>query len=157
LLGALPNLSPEFILIIAGVPTVSFDSYEKYIIENNLSDRVITYLRFIEDDEMNYLVQYCDLVVLPYKKIFQSGVLLNVLSQKALILSSDLEPNKETIIDGVNGFLFKSESVASLVEKVKYIFKQNPNSLKSIKQNGFKTVIIDYDWNVIVLNLLDQL
>jgi glycosyltransferase involved in cell wall biosynthesis len=154
LLSALTQLPPNVMLIIAGRPVINFDEYTRYINSNGLTERVITYLRYIQDNEMDYLVQQSDLVVLPYKQIFQSGVLLNILSQRSLILASDLEPNMDVIKDNVNGFLFKSEDAQSLAEKITQIFDTDPEKLLSVKNKGYDTVTNDYDWNTIVSELL---
>lgn len=154
LIDAMGILPLEYILIVAGRLVTDFTSYQKSIDRSELNHRVIKLLRFIEDDEMNYLIQNCDLVVLPYKIIYQSGVLLNTLSQESLVVASDLPPNEDIIVDGKNGFLFKSNSSTSLAEKINYIFSLDKKERKAIKIAGKNTVINNYDWNEIVESLV---
>ena len=55
-----------------------------------------------------------DIAALPYREIYQSGALLMAMSHGVPVIVSDLEAMKETVVDGETGFLFESESVASL-------------------------------------------
>jgi D-inositol-3-phosphate glycosyltransferase len=157
LLEAIKKSSEEIMLIVAGKAAIDFREYQKYIIENNLGRRVYVYSRFIQDDEMYYLFQNADLIVIPYLKIFQSGVLLNAISQKSLVLASNLEANADIIKDGYNGFLFDTGSSTSLKNKISSIFSLRPGVLNQIKENGYNTLVSDYNWNDILRDLIRKL
>ncbi|WP_121809110.1 glycosyltransferase family 4 protein [Mucilaginibacter kameinonensis] len=157
LVKAMSDLPDNVHLIIAGNPVIDFRPYEQMIQNLNLDKQITKYLRFIEDDEMNYLIRQVDIVVLPYKKIYQSGVLLNVMSQNSLVMASDLEPNKDIIEDGVNGFLFKSESVDDLINKATKILSFDEQLLNEIRENAFNTVTDHYDWDQIIASLIQNL
>lgn len=147
-------------LIIAG--KVWNDNYEKYIeLINNfdLEEKVIFLKRFIPDEEMDLLFSVSDIVVIPYREIYQSAVLLNALSYPSLVLCSDLEPNKEVIIDENNGFLFKSSNIQSLSEKLSMLLSLENNVRDRIKRKALETVKGEHSWDYSakkILNYLEQ-
>lgn len=53
--------------------------------------------RFVSDEELYDRIDYSDVILLPYREISQSGVLLLALSYKKCILTSDLPSFKETL------------------------------------------------------------
>lgn len=145
-------------LIIAGkVWKDTFSTYEDLIAQHNLSDKIILHQRFIPDNEKDLFFTIADLVVIPYKKIYQSGVLLTSLSYPAITLCSDLEPNREVINDEINGFLFESNNSRSLSQKINYILKLNTNTLSEIKQNALKTVKEDFNWEYPAIEIFKNL
>ena len=93
---------------------------------------------------------YCaaDLVVLPYKKIYQSGVLVMTLSYGKPALVSDLPPLKEVVTDMQTAFLIESENSISLAEKLNLILL-DPEKLEQVRINGEELINTKYDWNEI--------
>ena len=119
LLEALHYSKTNYKLIIAGKLRIEkFDSCQKIIDKYNLQDRVITMLRFIPDNGVNKLFSLCDAVVLPYKIIYQSGVLLMAMSFGKVAIASDLPPFKEIIQNEKNGLLFKQNNAVDLAEQI---------------------------------------
>jgi glycosyltransferase involved in cell wall biosynthesis len=145
-------------LIIAG--RAWKDDLEKYEdLINNLSikDNVLFYNRYITDQEKDLFFSVADLVIIPYKKIYQSAVLLTAISYPTLILCSDLEPNLEIIEDGENGFLFKSSNVESLTDKLKQINLLSEEEIKKIKKNAFETVKNRFNWDYTANKILENI
>jgi len=62
-------------LIVAGEPGEVFGHYIQKIEELSLSSRVILDLRYIPFDRVKVYFSAADVVVLPYRRIYQSGVL----------------------------------------------------------------------------------
>ena len=93
---------------------------------------------------------YCaaDLVVLPYKKIYQSGVLMMTLSYGKPVLASDLPPLKEIVADMQTAFLFESENSTLLAEKINLILL-DPKKLEEVRVNGQELINVRYDWDEI--------
>jgi glycosyltransferase involved in cell wall biosynthesis len=147
LLEALSDVPKDIKLIIAGKPWKSdFTKYEKLIDKYQLSNRIIKKIQFIEDDEREKLFFASDVNVLPYRVIYQSGVLLMAMSHGLPVIASDLEANKEVIEDGINGFLFKTEDSKELSEKIRKYFNQD-SSIAEIQTNAFNTIKNEYNWN----------
>jgi len=86
--------------------------------------------------------------VLPYKKIYQSGVLMMALSYERPVLVSDLPPLKELITNNENGFTFQSENSADLYDRLKKILFDKEN-LDRVAKNGVELIKSKYNWNKI--------
>jgi len=141
--------NPDVLLLVAGKPWENdFAIYQKIIDKNNISDYCILHTRFIEHDDVAHYYCASDLVVLPYKKIYQSGVLMMALSYERPALTSDLPPLKEVINDNQNGFLFKTEDVDSLANNLDRILS-NEHLLEQVRIEGAKLIKSKYDWNEI--------
>jgi glycosyltransferase involved in cell wall biosynthesis len=90
----------EVLLTIAGRPWgTSVKYYNALIDELNIQNKVTTHFGYIPNDKVYKYFEECDVVVLPYRKIYQSGVLLLAMSYGRATLCSDLEPFKEIIHD----------------------------------------------------------
>lgn len=76
--------------------------------------------RFVPDEELYDMIDNSDVILLPYREISQSGVLLLALSYRKCILTSDLPSFKETL-DGYDGSWFFERcnpmSLADMIEK----------------------------------------
>jgi len=136
-------------LTIAG--KVWHDSSEKYfrlINELNIQDCVTTHFRFIPDNEVKDFFCKTDIVVLPYKRIYQSGVLLLSMSYGRTVLVSDLPAFVEIIENGKNGYTFKSENPESLAISLQNI-NNNKTNLMKIRNAASIDLRNNYDWNLI--------
>jgi glycosyltransferase involved in cell wall biosynthesis len=87
-------------------------------------------------------------VVLPYKKVYQSGVLMMTLSYEKPALVSNLPPLKEILKDNENGFLFESENPSSLAEKINCILSDE-KQWEIVRKNGAKLIKTAYSWDEI--------
>ena len=152
LLNALKNVikeNPDVLLLIAGKPWENdFSPYQQIIDENNLSDYCLLHTKFIPHTDVEHYYCAADLVVLPYIKIYQSGVLVMTLSYGKPALLSDLPPLKEVVADMETAFMFETENPVSLAEKLSFILS-NPEKLEQVRKNGEKLINTKYDWNEI--------
>ncbi|MBT3571583.1 MAG: glycosyltransferase, partial [Flavobacteriales bacterium] len=115
---------------------------------NNLSKHIILHTKFIPHEDVEHYYCASDLVVLPYKKIYQSGVLMMTLSYERPALVSDLPPLIEVITDNENGFLFASEDEEDLTDKIIKIISDKEN-LEKVRLKGIETVNTKYGWDEI--------
>jgi glycosyltransferase involved in cell wall biosynthesis len=140
---------PEIILLVAGKPWHDkFDEYQYLIDEYNLTNNVILHTKFISENQVSLYYSSCDLVVLPYTKIYQSGVLMMALSYERPVLVSDLSPLEELITNNVNGFTFQTENSADLSKRLKKILFDKEN-LDRVTKNGVELISSKYNWNKI--------
>jgi len=152
LLSALKGVvkqNPDILLVIAGrVWENNFSTYQKIIDENNLSEYILLHTKFIQHEDVEHYYCASDLVVLPYKKIYQSGVLMMTLSHERPALVSDLAPLKEIISNNENGFLFKTENVSDLTNKLNSILG-NEELMEKVRTKGTELINTKYDWTEI--------
>tara|TARA_B110000967_G_scaffold94205_1_gene96831 strand:+ start:204 stop:1349 length:1146 start_codon:yes stop_codon:yes gene_type:complete len=149
LLSALKGVvekNPDVLLVIAGKPWENdFSVYQNIIDENNLSDYVLLHTKFIQQENVEHYYCASDLVVLPYKKIYQSGVLMMTLSFERPALVSDLPPLTEIISNNENGFVFKTENVSDLTNKLNSILI-NEVLMEKVRVKGVELIKKKYDW-----------
>lgn len=144
------NTNNKVKLIIAGkVWKDDFSIYQNIIDDNNLSDYIILEVKYIRDDDVVKYYSAADCIVLPYKKIFQSGVLLMAQSYKIPVLVSDLPGMMEIVQDGENGFVFHSDDYKDLADKMSKIIKLSDFEIKEIVEQGYKKLQTDYSWDII--------
>lgn len=128
-------------LIIAGrVWKTDFQEYHKLIYESGYQDRFILKIEYINDELVPYLFNIADVVVLPYKVIYNSSVIFRAMDYNSIILASDLEPLTDIIEDGQNGYIFYSNNIKSLENKLQYILSISDQKKQDILQNIKKTL-----------------
>jgi len=132
--------------IVGKIVNNDLEHYQNLIFKYNLQEYIVTKFEYVSDEILVNYFNNCNLVVLPYKKIYQSGVLLKCLSLKRAVLCSDLPPFKEIIIDNYNGFLFSKNNVSSLSDKLLNIIN-TANDLYKIENNGFDLIKTKYNWD----------
>ena len=73
---------------------------------------------FVEDCELYQAINESDLIILPYREITQSGVLLLALSYTKPIITSDLQPFKETLDGYTDDCFFEAGNPDSLADLI---------------------------------------
>jgi len=147
--GEIIKKHPDTILLIAGKTWKNnFTYYQQIIDKNNLAQNIILHNNFIPHNDVKYYYSAADLVVLPYKKIYQSGVLMMTLSYQKIALVSDLSPLTEIIEDKVNGFIFKSEDRDALINKIDDIFSEKYD-MQNISSQAKVMIKNEFDWQKI--------
>lgn len=152
LLDAMPavlSVHPELILLIAGKPWKSdFKEYEARIISLGLGANCISHIGYVPDEKVPLYYSAADMVVLPYRRIYQSGVVLMAMSYGKAVLVSDLPGMTEIVNDGQNGLVFRQGDGLDLVEKLSAGFSDY-SKLYVLAKNGFEHVRTHFDWNLI--------
>lgn len=139
----------SYLLVIAGkVWKDDIKVYEKIIEDHSLSPFIRLHLRYIPDEEVSTFYSAADLIILPYRKIFQSGVLLMAMSEGCNVLASDIPGMTEIITHGETGFLFKSEDADALTSAIFDAFSDSERK-EHIKNNALKMMQEQYSWDKI--------
>jgi D-inositol-3-phosphate glycosyltransferase len=112
-------------LIIAGRP----DRCEEYwrtireeIHEDVQRGKVLLKANFIPDDETEVFFKAADVLVLPYRDIYQSGVLFLGHSFGLPVLAADVGSLRDEIVEGKTGFVFRPEDPVDLARVVEQYF-----------------------------------
>ena len=111
-------------------------------------------IKFISHSDVSYYYSAADIVILPYRKIYQSGVLMMSLSYKKPVVVSDLPSFKEIIDDNRTGYVFESENSLDLSRVINKAL-DNPKLLEEIKENGYNLIVSDYKWETIGKQTVD--
>jgi glycosyltransferase involved in cell wall biosynthesis len=116
---------PDCRLIIAGRP----DRCEEYwsaireqIREHVQKEHVLLRASFIPDDETELYFKAADVVVLPYRDIYQSGVLFLGHSFGLPVIAADVGSLRDEIVEGKTGYVFRPEDAVDLARAIKQYF-----------------------------------
>jgi D-inositol-3-phosphate glycosyltransferase len=117
---------PDYRLIIAGEPKKGSEAYLHEIRETLEKDfkagQVISRIKFIPDEDMELYLKAADVLVLPYKNIFQSGVLFLAYSYGLPVVATDVGSFREEIVEGETGFLCRPGDVPDLAGTLEKYF-----------------------------------
>jgi D-inositol-3-phosphate glycosyltransferase len=116
----------KYRLIIAGEPKKGSEDYldeiRRTISRDFSPGEIVLKFQFIPDDEMELYLKAADVLVLPYKDIFQSGVLFLAYSFGLPVVATDVGSFREEIVEGKTGFLCKPADSADLANTLETYF-----------------------------------
>lgn len=140
---ALANLSKSdhtFRLIIAGRIKKDCEAYweniQKIIEEYDLKDYIINRIQYIPNKDIELYYKSADVMILPYKFIFQSGVLFLSYHFGLPVIATDVGSLREDIVKGKTGFVCKPGNPENLAKKIDLYF--HSDLYKNIEANRNK-------------------
>jgi glycosyltransferase involved in cell wall biosynthesis len=118
----------DFKLIIAGRPK-GFEKYWADLHETIRADvqrgKILLRKEYIPDEETEVFFKAADVLALPYRYIYQSGVLFLGYSFGLPVLAADVGSLKEEVVEGETGFVFKPEAPVDLARAIETYFSSN--------------------------------
>ena len=123
------------------------------MIPENCSQFVVIEPGFVSDDKMTKLFSASDISLLPYKEIFQSGVLLTSFAFRLPVICSNIAGFSDLVADRSNGFLFESDNV---LDFVRACCEANESDLRKISDNCFDTIQKRFTWESCVEVLVSR-
>ena len=152
LLSAMPEIikkNSQVTLLVAGKPwRDDFSKYQAIIDRLQIDKNCILHIKFISYEDVEHYYCASNIVVLPYSKIYQSGVLMMSLSYGKPVVLSDLDSFKEIVIDKKSALFFKSGDVSSLTEVINNAF-DSADLLEKIRLQGLELIKTKYSWSKI--------
>jgi D-inositol-3-phosphate glycosyltransferase len=149
LLDAMPAVIaaiPRALLVIAGkVWQDDFERYRERLAQAELRGHVVTDLRYVPDDVAAEYLRAADIVVLPYRRIYQSGVLLMAMSFGRAVLVSDLPAMVEVVSDDRTGFVFKDGDASDLARQLCRLLRDLP-TVERVAAAGNELAQSEFDW-----------
>jgi glycosyltransferase involved in cell wall biosynthesis len=146
---------PEAVLVIAGRPLgIDFSRYEKLIDGCGVRSRCHLHIRYIPDDEVSVFYAAADLVALPYRRIYQSGVLLMAMTYGCPVVVSDLPGMTAIVEDGSNGYVFADGSSQALAQTLIRALRDSSGG-GVIAQRAAEYVRQNHDWTAIGRSTLE--
>ena len=125
-------------LIIAGkVWQDNFSDYEKLIDKLNLKDVIIPRIEFVPNNQVQDYFNISEFTILPYRRIYNSGVLIRSFSYKRSVIASNIPLFKELINENT-GYLFEENDEISLSNTI--IKALNDNN-KELHENCYNFII----------------
>ena len=145
--------SKTYRLIIAGNPKNCADYWN--CIEDSLDrhpnrDRILQNISFIPDAETEVYFKGADVSVLPYRHIFQSGVLSLSYSFGLPVIATDVGTLREDVIEGQTGFMCKPENPVDLARVIeKYFASELFHDLERQRQHIRDYARQRYSWDLV--------
>ena len=116
----------QYRLIIAGEVQKGNEEYLESLVQAMPAEiekgQVIFKTQFIPDEEIEVYFKAADVIVLPYKDIFQSGVLFLGYSFGLPVIVTDIGSFREEIVEGKTGYLCKPDDPADLAKTIESYF-----------------------------------
>jgi D-inositol-3-phosphate glycosyltransferase len=114
-------------LLVAGEPMKGYESYigdvRRAITEGGGSDRILCRLEFVPDHETEVYFKAADVLVLPYRNIFESGVLFLAYRFGLPVIASDVGSFREELTNCGAGLLFESGNSVALADALVAFFE----------------------------------
>lgn len=132
-----------------------------YIDKPDLTGRWILRNEFIPDEDIEYYFSAGDCIVLPYRKIYQSGVIFLAYRFGLPIIASNVGNFKEDIIQGKTGFICKNNNDDGLSKTINDYFnddlylnlENNRKIIKSLTKEKYSWEKIGYKTSLVYRKL----
>jgi D-inositol-3-phosphate glycosyltransferase len=119
----------DYRLIIAGEPKKGSEDYlweiQQATNEDVRQGRIISKIQHIPDGDIELYFKAADVLVLPYKDIFQSGVLFLAYSFGLPVVATDVGSFRDEIIEGRTGFLCEPGDPDDLAKGIEKYFESD--------------------------------
>jgi D-inositol-3-phosphate glycosyltransferase len=152
LIDAFADLSkedPAYHLLIVGRPwKIDGQRITDKISDLKISHRVTLNMSYVNNEDVPIYFVAADLVVLPYLKIYSSGVLLRAMHYRTPVVVSDLPPLTDIVHDGENGRVFRAGDSEHLKMVIRDVMNA-PLLLKKYTAAGKKTIDEKYSWDIV--------
>ena len=116
-------------LLVAGTPKPGAAAYWQHVatrLEPHVrSGRVLLNIRHIPDSETELFFKAADVLVLPYKGIFQSGVLFFGYSFGLPVVVTDVGSLRQDVVEGRTGFVSRPEDPRDLAASIERYFSSD--------------------------------
>ena len=118
---------PEARLVIAGkVWKDDYSAYAEQIRDHGIAASLVQRIGFIPDSLVGAYYAAADVVVLPYRKIYQSAVLLMAMSHARTTVVTDLPGMTEIVVHGETGWVFPRGDSEALSTALSTLAEQPP-------------------------------
>jgi len=143
----------DYQLIVAGRPKNCeryWSGIQEAIREDVKRGRVLLRADYIPDDETEVFFKAADVLVLPYRYIYQSGVLFLGYSFGLPVLAADVGSLKDEIVEGKTGFVFRPEDPIDLAKVIERYFASDLYADIDIRRQEIRDYAREkHSWDVV--------
>jgi glycosyltransferase involved in cell wall biosynthesis len=144
----------KYKLILAGGPKKGAEQYvqqlRSILSESFGQEGVILKTQFVPDNEMELYFKAADVLALPYKEIFQSGVLFLAYSFGLPVVATDVGSFREDVVEGSTGFLCKPGEPAELAKAIETYFASNLYKNLNVRRPELKEYAnLNHSWHAV--------
>lgn len=147
---------PHLKLIIAGAAqSESLEKrYRTRIDRMGAANRIAFHAQFIPAEEVASFFLSSDLVVLPYKNIYHSGVVHVAYSFGRPVVATKVGDFPETVLHGETGFVLEENNAVNLAQTIKAAFSDSVR-LDELGHHAKRLSESKYSWNNIAIKTAD--
>jgi D-inositol-3-phosphate glycosyltransferase len=110
--------------------------------------RITIRAHYVPDEETELYFKAADVFVLPYRHIYQSGVLFLGYSFGLPVIAADVGALKEEIVEGKTGFVFRPEDPVDLAAAIERYFSSNLFANLSGRRQGIRDFALErHSWD----------
>ncbi|MEX2409756.1 MAG: glycosyltransferase family 4 protein [Candidatus Paceibacterota bacterium] len=144
----------DWILTIAGNPEYDISDVQNQLSEVSQKDKVNWSLGWIEEDNISRLFNEHSIVVLPYTKIDNSGLVYLAMSYGCTVIAPKIGVFKELITHKKNGLLFEVNNSIDLARKIESAL-DNSEQVLDMGWNARKLMVENFSIEAISLKYLE--
>jgi glycosyltransferase involved in cell wall biosynthesis len=113
-------------------------------------NQVILRFEFIPDEDLEFYFKGADVLVLPYREIFQSGVLFIAYRFGLPVVATDVGSFREAIVEGSTGFLCRAGDPADMARSIEKYFASDLFKTLSLSRRSIKEYAdANYSWGTV--------
>ena len=123
--GELLEKDRGYRLLIVGKPKGPqsyWNEIRRRMADRGIGDRVVEKIEYIPDEATELYFKAADVLILPYTRVFQSGVLFLGYSFGLPAIAADVGSLKNEIVEGKTGLMFKAQDSSDLANKIEEYF-----------------------------------
>lgn len=139
---------PDLFLLIAGEAKEDFALYQELIDQLGLQESILADIRYIPLDRLPLYLAAADLVALPYRQIYQSGILYLAFGARRPVLATRVGGLQEVVQPGKNGFLCEPENIDDLAKNL-VVAMQNIEVLEKMGEYAYIQSKEAFSWESI--------
>jgi glycosyltransferase involved in cell wall biosynthesis len=132
-------------LIIAGEPKKESLSYWREIQETierqGIGKQIIERIGFLADEQTELYFKAADVLILPYKEVFQSGVLFLAYSFGLPVIATDVGSLRDDIVEGETGYLCKPCDEVDLSRTIGMYFESELYQALDHRRSKIKDIV----------------
>lgn len=124
-----------------------WEQIQGLITNHGLKEHIVENIEYIPDDDVELYFKSADVLALPYKHIFQSGVAFLAYNFGLPIIATDVGSLSEEIVDGKTGFICRPDDPEDLADKINIYFNSDLfSNLKVERDKIIKYANEKYSW-----------
>ena len=106
---------------------------------------------YVQDDEMELYFKAADVVVLPYKEIYQSGVHIQSFYYGTPVIATNVGSFREDIKSGEHGYIVFQNNPRALAGTIKLFLEEMYPRLEIVQKNVEEMAKINFSWKQIAI------
>lgn len=119
-------------------------------------EQMIQEIRRVTDDEMEIYFKAADVLVLPYRQIFQSGVLFMSHSFGLPVIAADHDAFRDDIIEGTNGFVCRPNDSRDLAKTIEGYFSSELFRRLDERRSSIQNLLrVSHSWEIVARKTSD--